>query len=192
MQTTAPRQMGSHHRTGTDRLMLLLVLAAETVFFGTLVMVYLYLRADTGQSPLADHSAENLALPVANTAILLLSAFTAWWGVRSIRRGSRSGLITSLLITLLLGLLFVAGQLVEFSRSGMQPDDAEFGGVFFTLMGFHALHVLAGVIVLIANLIRARLGDFDSRHHLAVELGQWFWAYVTGVWLVLFAALYVL
>jgi heme/copper-type cytochrome/quinol oxidase subunit 3 len=192
MQTTAPRSMETRARAGTDRLMLLLVLAAETVFFGTLVMVYLYLRAGADQPPLADRSGENLALPVINTAILLLSAGTAWWGVRAIRRGSRSGLTTSLLITLLLGLLFVAGQVAEFSRSGMQPDDAEFGGVFFTLMGFHALHVLAGVIVLIANLIRARLGDFDARHHLAVELGQWFWAYVTGVWLVLFAALYVL
>ncbi|RPI97757.1 MAG: hypothetical protein EHM39_08995, partial [Chloroflexi bacterium] len=81
MQTAAPRQMGTSHRAGTDKFMLMLVLAAETVFFGTLVMVYLYLRANADQPPLADRSVESLALPVVNTGILLLSAFTAWWSV---------------------------------------------------------------------------------------------------------------
>jgi cytochrome c oxidase subunit 3 len=59
-------------------------------------------------------------------------------------------------------------------------------------MGFHGLHVLAGVGFLIINLARTRLGDFSPTRYEAVELGTWFWYYVTVVWIVLFAALYLL
>ena len=74
----------------------------------------------------------------------------------------------------------------------MRIDDQAFGGVFFTLMGFHGLHVLAGVVFLSINLARARLGDFSPARYDAVEIGTWFWYYVAAVWIVLFAALYLL
>ena len=61
------------------------------------------------------------------------------------------------MLTLLLGLAFVAGQVFEFGHAGLQIDDQGLGAVFFTLMGFHALHVLAGVVFLVINLARAAL-----------------------------------
>jgi len=97
-----------------------------------------------------------------------------------------------LLITLLLGLIFVTGQVYEFSHAGLRIDDQTFGGVFFTLMGFHAVHVLGGVVFLALNYVRARLGDFSSNRYEAVELGNLFWYYVAAIWLVLFAVLYLL
>jgi cytochrome c oxidase subunit 3 len=96
------------------------------------------------------------------------------------------------MLTLLLGLVFVTIQIYEFSHAGMRINDQAFGGVFFTLMGFHGLHVLAGVVFLIINLVRTRLGDFSPNRYEAVELGTWFWYYVTAVWVVLFGALYLL
>ena len=92
----------------------------------------------------------------------------------------------------MLGLVFVTVQIYEFSSAGMHINDQAFGGVFFTLMGFHGLHVLAGVVFLIINLARTRLGDFSPTRYTAVELGTLFWYYVTFVWIVLFAALYLL
>jgi cytochrome c oxidase subunit 3 len=62
--------------------------------------------------------------------------------------------------------------------------------VFFALMGFHALHLLAGMVILVICLIRAGLGDFTPSRHEAVTLGAWFWTFVVVVWLVLFAALF--
>ena len=93
---------------------------------------------------------------------------------------------------MLLGLLFVAGQIYEFSHAGLRIDDPAFGGVFFTLMGFHAIHVLAGVVFLTLNYLRAGLGDFSAERYEVVELGTLFWYYVTAVWFVLFAALYLI
>jgi len=172
-------------------LALLVFLAAETAFFGTMVMAYLYLRANETVNAWAEQS-HSLLLPAANTVVLLLSTLTMWQGLRAIRQGGARSLQTWLLITLALGFVFVGGQAAEFSRSGMRPDDDAFGGVFFTLLGFHALHVLAGVLILAINVARSGAGDFSARSYAGVELGAWFWYYVAGVWVVLFAALYLL
>ena len=59
-------------------------------------------------------------------------------------------------------------------------------------MGFHAVHVLAGVVFLALNYARAYLGDFSSARYETIELGNWFWYYVAGVWLVLFIVLYLI
>ena len=120
----------------------------------------------------------------------MFSALAFYQGERAIRRGRVGQLKTWLTFTFAAGLLFVAGQVIEFSRSGMQITDQAFGGVFFTLMGFHALHVLAGVLMLAFLLWQAAQGDFSARRNAAVQVGAWFWYFVTGVWVVLFTALY--
>jgi cytochrome c oxidase subunit 3 len=167
-----------------------LVLATESVFFGTLLMVYLAMRQDQANWPFMNATLSQLVVPVANTVILALSALLVYRSVRAIQRGVVSALKTSLEVAFALGLIFVAGQIFEFNRSGLQPNDPAFGGVFFALIGFHALHVLAGLVVIAVNSVRARLGDFSAHQYLAVEIGAWFWYYVVGVWLLLFTALY--
>jgi cytochrome c oxidase subunit 3 len=183
MQTSLPDKSASVARTA-----LLLVLAAETTLFGTLLMVYLYLRASSDtffMLPLSD-----VLLTGANTIVLLVSAFTARQAVQAIQRDDVAALRAYLTSTLALGLIFVGGQIFEFGHSGMAPDDAAFGGVYFTLIGFHALHVLAGGMVLLVNRVRAQLGDFSRQHYVAIQIGTWFWFYVVAVWLVLYLALY--
>jgi heme/copper-type cytochrome/quinol oxidase subunit 3 len=59
-------------------------------------------------------------------------------------------------------------------------------------MGFHALHVLAGEVFLVINAIRTKVGDFSRDNYSPLELSTWFWYYVICVWLVLFAALYLI
>jgi cytochrome c oxidase subunit 3 len=178
----------STSKISTGRITLFIVLAAESVFFVTALVAYAALRDQVNWN--LPHTFIRLIIPLANTAVLLISAVLAGLSIRLIRRGKEDALRNTLLITLSLGLVFVAGQIYEFSRAGLHIDDASFGGVFFTLMGFHAVHVLAGVVFLALNLIRANLGDFTAEHYEPVELGAWFWYYVTAVWAVLFAALY--
>lgn len=178
------------HSQATARLTLLVVLASESILFGTLLMVSLFFRSNYTGNQATELS--DLWVPVVNTLILLVSAATAWWSVRAIRQGQVEQCKTLLMVTLVLGLVFVGGQVFEFNRSGMRPDDHELGGMFFTLIGFHALHVLIGVGILAINAVRAQLGDFSTHSYIAVEIGSWFWHYVAGVWLALFAVLYLL
>jgi cytochrome c oxidase subunit III len=175
-------------KASTGRIALLITLGSESVFFVTLLVAYVALRDKVIWD--VSHTLTRLTIPLINTVILLISAITAWLSTRAIRRGEQTSLRSGLLITLLLGLIFVAGQIYEFDHAGLHIDDPSFGGVFFTLMGFHAVHVLAGVVFITLNYVRANLGDFSATRYEVIELGNWFWYYVTAVWLVLFVALY--
>jgi cytochrome c oxidase subunit III len=184
---TKPRAMS---RFSNGKVALFIILASESVFFATMLVAYIALRNQASWP--VEHTLVRLTIPLANTAILLFSAISSWRGTVSIRDGKTFASQGWQILTLLLGLVFVTVQIYEFSHAGMHINDQAFGGVFFTLLGFHGLHVLAGVVFLIINLARARLGDFSSTRYDAVELGTWFWYYVTSVWIVLFAALYLL
>jgi len=177
-------------RPGTGKVGLFIILASESVFFATLLVAYIALRGQTNW--VMDRSLGRLIIPLLNTAILIFSAIPARLIIPNIRDGKQSTALTSMITTLILGLVFVIGQVYEFSHAGFHIDDQTFGGVFFTLMGFHALHVLAGEVFLIINAIRTRLGDFSSHNYSSLELSTWFWYYIIGVWLVLFAALYLI
>ena len=167
-----------------------IVLASETALFATLVMSYLFLRSGQTDWPYLAPSLARLALPVFNTGVLILSAILAWRAGLAIQTGDVTRLKIGLSLVCALGLLFIIGQTFEFTRSGMRPDDPAFGGVFLALMGFHAVHVLAGMVVFGLNLLRTHLGDFGQYSHLPVDLSIQFWAYVTAIWLVLFSVLY--
>ena len=177
-------------RRGTAKIALLAVLASETIFFGTLLSAYFFLRATLPTWPLGSITFSRLLVPAANTGLLLVSALTMYLGLRALRQDRAASLKGWLILTLVIGLVFVAGQVLEFNRSGMKITDQAFGGVFFTLMGFHAVHVIAGVIMLVLLLWRTILGDFNARRHTAIQIGAWFWYFIVAVWVVLFSALY--
>jgi cytochrome c oxidase subunit 3 len=169
---------------------LLLVLSAETALFGTLVMSYLFMRNGGSNLTFIHPKPLDFAITSVNTIIFLASAAFAWNSHRAIEH-DRVGLSkTYLMVTLILGAIFFAGQVFEFRHSGMQITDSTFGAVFFALISFHALHVLAGITVLALNFARTLLGDFSARRHMAITVGTWFWYYVVAVWVVLFTVLY--
>jgi cytochrome c oxidase subunit 3 len=174
------------------KVALFVVLACETFFFGTLLSAYLYLRASVPGWPLTHAPLSQIAVPIANTILLGLSLLPMALAVRAVEKGKLKSTQTWLAVVLVMGLVFIAGQAFEFIRSGMSPSDQAFGGVFFTLMGFHALHLLAGIIMLVMLAIRTHLGDFTRRRHIAIDVGAWFWYYVVAVWVVLFATLYLI
>jgi cytochrome c oxidase subunit 3 len=177
-------------RPSGAKITLFLVLASETAFFATLVMAYLYLRTTQSNWPIQQLSLSRMALPGLNTLLLLISALLAGQGLTAIQQDRRAGLKRALAITFLLGLVFILGQVLEYNHAGMAPSDPAFGGVFLALMGFHALHVLAGMVVLAYLLWRAQAGDFQTQDYVPVEVGVWFWYYVVAVWAVLFTVLY--
>ena len=175
-------------KLSTGKVALLTILASETVFFVTLLVAYAALRGQLHWP--VQHTLTRLALPLANTLVLVVSVLPASFATTRLRQDKASTSQALQAMTLALGLIFVAGQIYEFGHAGMRVDDQALGGVFFTLVGFHALHVLAGMAFIIINLVRTRLGDFSAGNYESVELGTWFWYYVTAVWIVLFSALY--
>jgi cytochrome c oxidase subunit 3 len=133
-----------------------------------------------------------ILLPAILTMVLVLSSVTMQMGVWAIRRGDRTGFLRNTGITLVLGLIFLIGQIYDYTQLGFGITDTAFGSTFYTLTGFHGAHVLGGAIMLSVVLYRGMAGQFSAKHHDAVEATSIYWHFVDVVWIALFSTLYLL
>jgi heme/copper-type cytochrome/quinol oxidase subunit 3 len=183
----------SHNQTrGVGWYGMVFFIASEAVFFANLIAAYLYLRVRAGQWPPAPYVKPELTLPIINTLILLSSSFPMHWAARSITKGSRANLSRGLLLTAVLGAIFLSGQAFEYTHAAFNPTSGTFGSTFFVLTGFHGAHVTGGVIFLLTCFVRSLRGDFTKDKHFAVNAVEMYWHFVDVVWVILFTVLYLL
>ncbi len=178
----------------TPMVGMLLFIASEVMFFGGLFATYFNARASVGPGSWHPPEGGHLDLPLAAvlTAILVASSFTMQFGVWAIRRGDAGKLRLWTMITLGLGILFLAGQLYDYSQLGFGIADGVFGTVFYTLTGFHGAHVFGGAVGLTIILARTMRGQFSARNHVAVEAVSVYWHFVDVVWIAVFSTIYLL
>lgn len=133
-------------------------------------------------------------IPALNTAILLTSGVTVTWAHHALRAGHRGQLILGLLLTVLLGAIFVGFQAYEYihaySDLNLKLSTGIYGSTFFMLTGFHGFHVTMGAIMLAVILLRCIKGHFKPDSHFAFEAVAWYWHFVDVVWLGLFIFVY--
>ncbi len=175
---------------------MLLFIASEVMFFSGLFAAYFNARANAAGHewgpPAPASELEAWPLAAILTIILVTSSFTMQFGVWAIRRGDQRALRRWVGVTLLLGVLFIAGQLYDYSQLGFGIGDGIFGTTFYTLTGFHGAHVFGGVVGLTILLARASSGQFSAQNHVAVEAISFYWHFVDVVWIALFSILYFL
>jgi cytochrome c oxidase subunit 3 len=178
---------------------MMLFIASEVMFFSGLFAAYFYVRLTAPHWPPLVNEAvyepfmihEHLLLPVVLTTILVTSSVTMQLAHWAIRRGDRTGFLRNTAITLILGIVFLIGQVYDYMQLGFGITDTAFGSTFYTLTGFHGAHVLGGVIMLAVVLYRGMAGQFSARHHDAVEATSLYWHFVDIVWILLFITLYI-
>ncbi|KKD00132.1 cytochrome c oxidase subunit 3 [Photobacterium halotolerans] len=137
-----------------------------------------------------------LGLPLYNTLILLTSSVTVHFAHVALEKGNRPRLTLYLLLTVLLGSLFVYLQGVEYIHAyqdmNLTLDAGVYGNTFFMLTGFHGLHVTLGTLILFIVWLRVLKGHFSPEQHFAFQAGAWYWHFVDVVWLGLFVFVYIL
>jgi cytochrome c oxidase subunit 3/cytochrome o ubiquinol oxidase subunit 3 len=166
-------------------------LVSEVAFFSTLIVVYLsYLGRDTvGPTP-----AEALSLPlvVCTTLCLLSSSVTIHLAGQASRLGTPARFSQFWAATIALGVFFLLGTAYEWRelivRHHLTISRNLFGTTYYTLVGFHGLHVTAGVVVMLVVL---GLALVRRANPLGVELVSWYWHFVDAVWVVVFTVVYV-
>ena len=135
----------------------------------------------------------NQFLGVTVTSVLLISSFFANRAEVSMVLGNRRQALVSLAVTIILGVIFLAGVLgVEWRIAPFGPADGAQGAVFYSMTGFHAFHVLTGVIflsIVLRNLARNR---YSPEKHWAVEAAVVYWHFIDVVWIFFYPALYLL
>jgi cytochrome c oxidase subunit 3 len=179
-------------RLDTTLIGVLLFITSEIMFFAGLFAAYFTVRAAHGNPwpPEGFHPEIEIALIL--LGILLTSSLTMEYALRRIRRGDRTGLVRGLGVTLVLGVLFLIGQLYDYSILGFGVSSGIYGTVFYTLTGFHGAHVFGGVVAIAVMWFRGLGGQFSARHHAAIEGISWYWHFVDIVWVALVTTLYVL
>jgi cytochrome c oxidase subunit III len=180
---------------------MILFICSEVMFFSGLFAAYFSVRASTSPwPPVTDSAALNESFNLhaepwfaaTLTVVLIISSFTCQMAIWAIRRDDRTGFVRAIGVTLILGILFLIGQIYDYSTLGFGISDTPFGTTFYTLTGFHGAHVFGGAVMLSVILYRGLAGQFSSRHHDAVEAVSLYWHFVDVVWIVLFSTLYIL
>jgi cytochrome c oxidase subunit III len=170
-------------------------ISSEALIFANLIAAYLYLeiRVSDWRLPSGEHL--DWRYPLFNTFILLASSIPIRLAGAGIAKGNKRNLVIGLACTIFLGAFFLGGQIVEYiglAREGFSLQKNTFGSAFFTLTGFHGLHVTVGLIFLTICFIRALRGDFTEKKHFAVEAGEMYWHFVDVAWICVFAVVYLL
>ena len=168
-----------------------LFLASEVMFFTGLIGAYIVLRlgADAWPDPNEILATGILAT---NTFILIVSSVTMVMALHAVQHNDRGKLILFLVLTALLGLSFLCIKAYDYNHmwhEGTTLSSSLFGSCYYTLTGFHGLHVLAGVISIACLAIGAARGSWNSEQYDAIENIGLYWHFVDLVWIILFAIL---
>jgi heme/copper-type cytochrome/quinol oxidase subunit 3 len=164
---------------------------SETGFFGVLILAYLYYNAAPQPGPGA-HDLNVLKTGIFSLC-LFASSFTIWRSEVSLSRGNHRAMKGWLAATILLGSIFIAGQGLEYwhlLQNGVMVGSNLFTTTFFTLTGFHGLHVCVGLIALLIVLGLALAGDFKRGRSPALKTVGLYWHFVDVVWVVVFSSVY--
>jgi cytochrome c oxidase subunit 1/cytochrome c oxidase subunit I+III len=180
-------------RPSAAKTAVLSFIASETAFFALLIVAYVFYTATSRGGVASPASSLDRVRTGIFTALLLASSLTLWLAEKSHRAGRSPRSIAWLGVTIALGAVFLAGQATEYTRllaSGVTMNTNLFATTFFTLTGFHGLHVMAGLVALAIVLGLALLGDRTGRMSQGLRVVGYYWHFVDVVWMVVFTVVY--
>ncbi|HWH14492.1 MAG TPA: heme-copper oxidase subunit III [Miltoncostaeaceae bacterium] len=181
-------------------LAMILFIGSEAMLFASFFVAYFMIRfniAENDWPPVQDPATgERFELPVlltgVNTAFLVFSSFTIWWAEHRLKHGDRRGLERGLVVTMLLGLTFLLIQVNEYIHLGFTPKDQAFSAAFYTLTGFHGLHVFVGLCLLLICYLRIkRAHEFTPTWSTPLVAASLYWHFVDVVWVLLYVLVYI-
>ena len=166
------------------------LIIAESAIFTIFVVAYLFY---TGKSLSGPAPSQVLETPVFYSICLLSSSVTVHFAGAYLRRGKRGAFLTLWLLTVLLGSLFLFGTFQEWHRliyeKGLTISTNLFGTTYYSLVGLHAFHVTAGLIMFLVVLgMAGGAGRYQSGR---IEILSMYWHFVDAVWVVVFTVVYV-
>ena len=172
-------------RLAINRLGLWLFFLSESFLFMALLVTRFYLQGVRRPAEV------NQPLGFAISIVLLLSSLTAYRAETFIAHGMEKLFRRNVIFSLCLGSLFLVGVGVEWSGAFRSfPPGTVFGTVFFTLTGFHAFHVLLGLLALLTLVLPGQKGRFTPANYWGAEGIIKFWHFVDVVWMFIFPTLY--
>jgi cytochrome c oxidase subunit 3 len=168
------------------------LILAESAIFTIFVVAYLFYL---GKSLSGPTPREVLETPIFFTICLLSSSITIHPAAKSLQRDRVGTFVVLWLLTIVLGASFMYGTMREWHRliyeHGLTISTNLFGTTYYSLVGLHAFHVTAGLIMLSIVAIFALAGRVGMKQSGRVEVLSMYWHFVDAVWVVVFTVVYV-
>jgi heme/copper-type cytochrome/quinol oxidase subunit 3 len=191
-------QPGEHGWTYTglsnEKMAMWLFLGTECLLFGGLISTFLLYKSRVQGGP-APTDLFDIPFTSVSSFVLLMSSLTMVLAVTSIARGDHRNTRVWLLTTALLGGIFISGQVYEFTafvKEGMGYTTNVASTAFFTLTGFHGVHVSLGIIMLMTLFTMSVRGRLPKERAETVEIVGLYWHFVDVVWILIFTVVYLI
>ena len=178
----------------TKRIPLLVVgivlfIGSEAMFFSGLFGTYYTLRST---SPIwAPPDVKVDAIRLVATFILVSSSATMQMASHRVKQGDIPSMRRWIWLTFLLGATFIGFEMHEWLTETFSIATNSYGSMFYTLTGFHGLHVVAGLAIMLVVLGRAAAGAYSSEQHAGVEALTYYWHFVDVVWIGVFTTIFI-
>jgi heme/copper-type cytochrome/quinol oxidase subunit 3 len=185
-----------HTSTGLDstKMGMWAFLGSECLFFGSFISTYLLYRNEAGSGPTKE-DLYDIPYTSVSSFVLLMSSLTMVLALSAIQRRDERGMRAWLLATALLGMVFIGGQIyefTEFAHEGLSLSASTFGSSFFVLTGFHGAHVTVGILMLLLLVGMSMFGRLGVDAPRKVELIGLYWHFVDIIWIIIFTVVYLI
>jgi cytochrome c oxidase subunit III len=189
-----PPEISPEHTLSAAEWGMASFLLSEVAFFGTLIVTYV---AFMGRDLIGPSPKEALSLPlvIVSTICLVVSSLFIHAAEKAIHRDRTSQFCLLLAITIALGIAFLVLTGVEWhdliTSKQLTIGRNLFGTTYYTLVGFHGLHVSVGIIAMLIVFGLAIAGQLTTSHRMGVRLVGWYWHFVDVVWIAVFFVVYI-
>jgi len=185
-------------------------LITEIMFFGGLFLAYTVYRKLYSPVFAVTSSSLNVYIGAANTVVLLCSSYTMVLAVRAAQLGRRNTIIVFLILTLLLGGVFLGVKAYEWNEkfqehhvpgpgfhferlsAGLQGRAQLFFSLYFAMTGLHALHMVVGVALLSVLVLQTYNGRYSAEYMTPIDVVGLYWHFVDIIWIFLYPLLYLI
>ena len=179
-------------KSADPTLGVVIFVGSEVMLFAGLLSAFLISRASASFWPPPNQPRLPVALTGFNTVLLIVSGFTMWRVVRSLRQHNKTGAMRWMVVTTVLGALFLAIQGSEWAHLilfGLTMTSSLYGGMFYLIVGAHALHLIVavGVLLFVASRVWRGRYDVDFRGVVACSV---YWSFVVILWPIIYAMVY--
>lgn len=167
-----------------------LFIVSVCMLFGAWVSAYLVKRGEAGWS--------SFELPRQfwmNTLVMIVSSGTMVWAHRAVKGDKLEQAKLALVVTTVLGVAFLIGQwqawgqMVEMNHYFAGSGSNSSSSFIYVMTGFHGLHIISGIVVLLIALVAIFRYKVHSRNMLKIELCSTYWHFLGALWLSLFVFL---
>jgi cytochrome c oxidase subunit III len=169
---------------------MVVLITTEAMVFIALLASYFFVRAGASKWPPPGIPLPELHRSVVFTVVLLGSSIPIFWMEYALVRGHMRQVAVSLAIAFLMGLAFLGNTVYDYLNQEFGLRENAYASLFWVILGLHAIHVLVGLLMSATVQVKVWTGRVTPEHHVTPEVFALYWHFVDGVWVFVFATLF--